>query len=122
MQKEGTIEYLQALRAIAAILVLFYHGSVLSQVIIEYQYAHNFFMFGYAGVDIFFVVSGFIIYYTSYIKREKLHRVDFLLNRFIRIFPIYWVAAITTLGLFTVEKFLLHNNSGNIYYYQDRMQ
>ncbi|OGT37954.1 MAG: hypothetical protein A3F11_02990 [Gammaproteobacteria bacterium RIFCSPHIGHO2_12_FULL_37_14] len=116
MEKTDNIESLQALRAIAAIVVLFYHGAVLSQVIIEYQYAHDFFKFGYAGVDIFFVISGFIIYYTSYIKRERLNIIDFILSRLTRIFPIYWVAAIVTLALFTLEKVILHNNSGNIYY------
>ncbi len=45
-----------------------------------------------AGVDIFFVISGFIMYY---IMRDSFGKPgvakSFLLNRFIRVAPLYWI-------------------------------
>jgi exopolysaccharide production protein ExoZ len=48
--------------------------------------------FGVAGVHIFFVISGFIMVYTSFYPRNtEFSSGRFLLRRFVRIFPIYWV-------------------------------
>jgi exopolysaccharide production protein ExoZ len=45
------------------------------------------FVIGAAGVDIFFVVSGFIMGYRGVQERPK----EFLINRLIRIVPLYWL-------------------------------
>lgn len=50
--------------------------------------ASGYFPFGLFGVDLFFVVSGFII--TRVLGRATVRR--FALDRFTRIFPIYWLA------------------------------
>lgn len=42
------------------------------------------------GVDIFFVISGFIMWNTSHNKTS----MDFLVRRFIRLCPVYWVYTI----------------------------
>lgn len=52
----------------------------------------GFFNFGDAGVDIFFVLSGFIMTYT--VKKSLNNSANFstfLKRRFVRIFPIYWI-------------------------------
>ncbi len=74
------IESLQLLRFIAAILVVSVHLD---------------FEFGHIGVDIFFVLSGFIISYVTSKKTKA-----FFINRLIRIIPIYWF--ITILFAFTL--------------------
>ena len=54
--------YIQSLRAISVILVFFYHLKI------------DFFQKGYLGVDIFFVISGFVItqsIYSDYLKKKK---------------------------------------------------
>ena len=86
------IESLQLLRFIAAILVVSVHLN---------------FEFGHIGVDIFFVLSGFIIAYVSD-KNTKY----FFINRLIRIIPFYWLITFlftTTLfffpELFDLSKF-----------------
>lgn len=77
----GTITNIQALRALAAILVVVYHIRSI--------------FVGRFGVTIFFVISGFIVCYIS----QK--RVDnFFAHRLIRIVPLYWVA---TLGIFFIS-------------------
>src|SRR5260221_345566 len=88
------IESIQFLRFVAASLVVFFHstqavnqyfGSGISQSII---YASE---FGASGVHIFFVISGFIMVYTSFPgPKADFSRYDFFLKRFVRIYPIYW--------------------------------
>lgn len=71
----------QYLRAIAALLVVFAHLSGFSafQAI---STAH----FGGFGVDLFFVVSGFIMWHTS----DDRSPADFMYRRIARIVPPYW--------------------------------
>lgn len=98
---KNTITSLQALRACAALLVVLYHMG-LSDYQTRNAYFIHFFNFGFSGVDIFFVLSGFIIYYST-TKNPKMTALEFLLRRFIRIFPIYWVAIIATLGAYLIS-------------------
>jgi len=78
---------LQILRAIAVLLVIIVHFSVLAQKnIIDINIKP--FYFGLAGVDIFFVISGFIMYYI--ISKPNVNKYEFLKHRFFRIFPLYW--------------------------------
>lgn len=56
------------------------------------------FVFGAAGVDLFFVISGFIMVYTS----EPLYgrpggSRQFLLRRIVRIVPLYWALSLASL-------------------------
>lgn len=75
---------IQALRGIAALMVVFHHvihqfPDFLSQLPTEA---------GQAGVDLFFVISGFVMVYVTH-KREQSAR-QFLMMRAIRIIPAYW--------------------------------
>lgn len=55
--------------------------------------------FGY-GVDIFFVISGFVMYYISQSRRETPgYWKSFLENRIIRIVPVYWAFTLVMVGL-----------------------
>jgi exopolysaccharide production protein ExoZ len=65
-------ESIQALRALAATLVILFHTKVFNS--------------GYAGVDIFFVISGFIMGTVGGGERPR----EFFLLRLIRIVPLYW--------------------------------
>lgn len=81
------IRNLQALRAVAAYMVVLYHFLAL-QVAQIYPSA-RFLSFGAAGVDIFFVISGFIMAVTT-MKRDTTPS-EFFLHRIARIVPVYWV-------------------------------
>lgn len=73
---------LDGLRALAVIMVFFQH----------YGGGHAFiFGWGWTGVDIFFVLSGFLItgiLYDSQAKRRRYR--DFYIRRTLRIFPLYY--------------------------------
>jgi peptidoglycan/LPS O-acetylase OafA/YrhL len=71
---------------------------------------HNIVEFG-VGVDVFFVISGFLMHYVS---RGGFHRrgqsLDFLRRRFIRVVPLYWLATIGMLvAILLVPRLLNHS-------------
>ena len=78
---------LDGLRGIAILLVLFFHLFP------------NYFSFGYIGVDIFFLLSGFLITQIIYTKLEKnsFSFLEFYRNRIRRIFPALIIVLIFTL-------------------------
>ena len=85
---------LDGLRGFAALAVALYHFFYHYDV----AYGHQFtvpaaFQFGYYGVHLFFLVSGFVIFWT--LARIN-HPFDFIWSRFSRLFPVYWVAVSIT--------------------------
>ena len=92
----GSIVSIQFLRFVAATLVVFVHASeVLHGRIsgsISKEFLKNAF-FGASGVHIFFVISGFIMVYTSFYGKDvkNFSPSEFLSRRFVRIYPIYFV-------------------------------
>lgn len=94
----------QVLRGVASLLVVLFHTSVNSREILGKDFCFDFFFFGGSGVDIFFVLSGFIITYTSFGGITHPDRLlPFIRRRFIRIFPSYWII----IGFFLVVQLLL---------------
>ncbi len=95
------LNLLQIFRGLASVFVLLVHGTALFHENVQQVLLANIFTFGYAGVDFFFVLSGFIIFY---IHRNdignKIKLKDFILKRFIRVYPVYWIILIPRL-LFT---------------------
>ena len=84
---------IQFLRAFAALLVIFYHTSQ-HYFAIGGEHSGNFFSFmsqiGYAGVDIFFVISGYIMWYTTHHTKGLKKVLAFIYARLTRIYPLYW--------------------------------
>ena len=90
----------EAARGIAALMVVFYHAARHMKLDIGYLPLGATSKFGHAGVDFFFVLSGFIIYYV--------HRGDFgaparlshyFERRFTRIYPMFWFSVALALLL-----------------------
>lgn len=52
--------------------------------------------YGHFGVNLFFVISGFVIFMT--LERTK-RPMDFVVSRFSRLFPAYWVAVAVTFAV-----------------------
>ncbi len=85
---------IQYLRAFAAIWVMLFHYSASQQ---STSILQQFFQYGYVGVDIFFLISGFIICKTAATTKHSPYM--FLLRRYIRIFFGFWAILITFLTL-----------------------
>lgn len=97
------INSIQALRGIAATLVVFFHAQMLAHRYEDrYGLAKSFLnltdatlMFGSCGVDIFFVISGVIMAYITYDRYQTASAsTDFIKRRIIRIVPLYWLYTI----------------------------
>ncbi|QES89785.1 acyltransferase family protein [Rhizosphaericola mali] len=98
MQEKKTIQSIQALRGIAAILVMFYHKKD-TFIIQGKNYGECFFGAGAMGVDLFFILSGFIMMMISKNNSpQKLFNftsvIKFWINRFTRIIPLYFIVTI----------------------------
>ena len=91
------VSNVQILRGIAALMVLLYHiGNELSDR--GFQGNLPTFWTGSGGVDVFFVISGFImVYSTGPVFAKPGAGPLFLLRRAARLVPLYWI--ITTLAL-----------------------
>jgi exopolysaccharide production protein ExoZ len=91
---------LQALRAVAASLVVMFHTQVMFGSRGGPIPFHGIFTGAGRGVDLFFVLSGFIVTYTHAADWGKPDRVwHYLFNRLSRIYPAVWVMTIVTTAL-----------------------
>lgn len=94
------LDWLQWARAAASIPVAAFHTyeRVRKQSIDPGVF--DAFRFGYLGVDLFFVISGFIIFYIHAQDINRPDRVNlYLFKRLTRIYPIYWVLFAIALAL-----------------------
>lgn len=97
---------IQYLRAIAALMVVIYHAGLRS----EFD-----FHIGGAGVDVFFVISGVIMWIIG--TERPLDPGAFLVRRFARIAPLYWSV---TLGVFVIAMAMpelmqeMHTDTGRL--------
>ena len=89
------IRSIQYLRAVAALTVVWVHARYVIPGIGE-QLGEPY--LGGSGVDLFFVISGFIMVVTT--ARDDLTPQKFFMLRVIRVVPLYWVA---TLALVACE-------------------
>ena len=80
---------IDTLRGIAALMVCFFHLS--KQFLPESHWFCWLFQEGHLGVEIFFVITGFVIPYSLYAKNYELTDLPkFIAARFARLLPLYW--------------------------------
>ena len=91
------LDWLQSLRAIAALTVVFFHAKDLFPAI---PWLQKLLSQGFVGVDVFFCLSGYIICQSCANKPINIQSgIGFIVNRFIRVFSGYWpVLALTVLA------------------------
>lgn len=102
---ESSFEGIQILRAAAALLVMLVHTLTESLVAIASPKSPEWLTkFGGVGVDIFFVISGFIMFRVSFpAGRPVATPAAFLLKRLTRIYPFYWFWVAVILGLWSLD-------------------
>lgn len=106
---------LQGLRGVAVLGVVLFH-----MMSVEAKYAGGdillprFLDFFQLGVDLFFVISGFVMVIVSrgrFCKPVEAQR--FLFNRLTRIYPTYWLYFFITLAVYLVQPALVNSGHGS---------
>lgn len=87
MPNSKRLPELDAMRGIACLLVVIFHFNI------NQSEALHWLNLGVAGVDLFFIISGFVIFYSL---SKNSNTLDFIVSRFSRLYPAYWVAVCAT--------------------------
>jgi peptidoglycan/LPS O-acetylase OafA/YrhL len=92
--------WLQVARAVAALMVLFFHIQPLWNGVPWLAGASMVSRYGYAGVDVFFVLSGYVVMQSTRTPRGlQMNAFGFIAQRMARLFSGYWpVLLILILG------------------------
>jgi peptidoglycan/LPS O-acetylase OafA/YrhL len=109
------LQNIQALRGVAVLCVVLFHLTIIEK---KYggadQFLPGWFQFGMFGVDLFFVISGFVMVTVT---RGKFHQAKeallFLYHRISRIYPLYWVYTTMALAVFLIMPSWVNNSQGN---------
>ena len=95
------VKELDALRGLAALMVMWYHFTAFR------PQASLGFTYGLTGVDLFFMISGFVIFMSlTHVKNS----LQFVVNRISRLYPTYW--ACVTITFLSLIVFNLINFNG----------
>lgn len=93
----GRFEFLDGLRFFAALAVMLFHFGFRAwngdaPGYLEYPFLGHIFKYGYLGVDLFFMISGFVILMSA--SRGDI--ASFVRSRLIRLYPAYWFCVAIT--------------------------
>jgi peptidoglycan/LPS O-acetylase OafA/YrhL len=103
------VNNVQVLRCMAAYLVVFAH--IAGMIFKRDQLSNDFVILGSAGVDLFFVISGFIMVYTT--DKSRTSAGAFLLNRFVRVAPLYYIFTICIVALSALAPNAMNSTKPN---------
>ena len=96
--RKDRLAALDGLRFLAALAVVLFHfvGQTPNAMIViwgrpyesTFPEMHRYFAFGRLGVDLFFLISGFVICMSAWGRTPR----DFFISRVTRLYPMYWIA------------------------------
>lgn len=96
MEKTNRFYEIDLLRFFAALAVVAYHytflGFASGRMSVPFALFVPVSKYGYLGVNLFFIISGFVILNTALRRSPK----NFLLSRFVRLYPGFWVCCTLT--------------------------
>jgi peptidoglycan/LPS O-acetylase OafA/YrhL len=93
---------LHLLRVIAALGVVYFHTTSDAGLKLDWDV-------GSRGVDVFFVISGFIIAYIGTSKPDQ-----FFVRRLIRVVPFYWAATLVVFAMVLRYPALFHSTTASV--------
>lgn len=87
----GNLEYIDVLRAIAILMVIFVHNSQTANGLSAQ--AKSISLYGQVGVQLFFVASAYTLCFSQTKRRQEKYQLkSFFIRRFFRIAPLYYFA------------------------------
>ena len=98
----GVLFNLHLLRVVAALGVVYFHTTSEAGLKLDWDV-------GSRGVDVFFVISGFIIAYIGTSKPEQ-----FFVRRLVRVVPFYWAATLVVFAMVAVAPQLFRTTSASV--------
>jgi len=97
--KKGSHRFyeIDLLRFLAALFVVFFHYTFRGYAaddksLLYFPYLGEITRYGYLGVNLFFIISGYVILLSAYGKKSS----EFVVSRIVRIYPAYWCAVTLT--------------------------
>lgn len=94
MGQSHRLQEVDALRGLAALAVLLFHYTTRYEQLYHHTQPLAWSVpWGHYGVNLFFVISGFVIYMTLH---RTQHPMDFIVSRFSRLYPAYWCSIVVT--------------------------
>ena len=113
IKDESRIEFLDGLRGVAILLVILFHAYANRPELVPFGNTYAkfpIFAYGWLGVDLFFIISGFVIFMTL----ERCHNFkEFVLRRWFRLFPAMLVCSLI---IFMTAPFFPERPAGAIGY------
>jgi peptidoglycan/LPS O-acetylase OafA/YrhL len=107
MDNKARYQELDALRGLAALMVVFFHFTMGRP---EAKFG---FKYGTTGVDLFFIISGFVIFMSlTKVKNSR----EFIINRVSRLYPTYWTCVSFTFLLIVIANFFTPGDISFIQY------
>lgn len=109
------IDNIQGLRGIAVLLVVFTHLFFIEKKYGgELSIIPEFVLFGFSGVDLFFIISGFVMVTVTRGKLgSPIAALKFIYHRIVRIYPVYWIYSILVLIVFLLKPSWVNSAQGN---------
>jgi peptidoglycan/LPS O-acetylase OafA/YrhL len=97
IQKPSRLYEIDLLRFVAAVLVVIYHYTFIGYNLsylspVRYEYLEPITKYFYLGVELFFVISGYVVLMSAYNKTVK----QFFISRVVRLYPVFWVTCTLT--------------------------
>ncbi|RYE37010.1 MAG: acyltransferase [Sphingobacteriaceae bacterium] len=122
LKQKKALYQVDLLRAIAATGVCLFHficGN--SKFLDRYNLIYKPFQFGYLGVDVFFIISGFIICYSFPSNYQTKNVITFFKKRLLRVHPPYLMSiSLTILVAYTAALYThnpVHVSGLNLFYH-----
>ncbi|MEL7883215.1 acyltransferase [Serratia marcescens] len=111
--QRNNIDQIQWLRGIAAFSVVFTHLTAKA-----YSVGMTDFSFtkGSIGVDIFFIISGFIMMYVC--DRKEYNFLSFLENRAVRILPLHYLLLLPLVIVYLIKPGLINSTSSGTFVWE----
>ena len=117
MQTHRQINSIQLFRGLAALAVVAHHAVLSNSAFVSVMpnWVHATLGQGNYGVDFFFVLSGFIIFFIHQHDQTGYPAARwYVLKRFVRVYPVYWSVALPLAGTYFLLSGLLGATDRNI--------